>query len=97
MDWTGPMIQAPAGAVQLPRPLESYPSGADQTLAGELAMRSRIEPFNLIATGVFLLAILHTFATARILRFARELQRRREALPELQVASISSDPHNPRP
>ena len=38
----------------IPRALESYPS-ANQTLAADLAMRVQIEPFNAIATGVFLL------------------------------------------
>jgi len=49
----------------IPRPLETYPSAADQSLAGELAARVRLEPFNALATGVFLLAIVHTFAAAR--------------------------------
>src|SRR4026207_2094817 len=52
----------------IPRALESYPSGADQTLAADLALRVQIEPFNAIATGVFFLAILHTFAAARVAR-----------------------------
>ena len=50
--------------------LESYPSAANQTLAADLAMRVQIEPFNAIATGVFVLAILHTFAAARFARLA---------------------------
>src|SRR3970040_1522320 len=58
----------------IPRALESYPSAADQTLAADLAMRVQIEPFNAIATGVFLLAILHTFAAARFARLAHRVQ-----------------------
>ena len=58
----------------IPRALESYPSAADQTLAADLAMRVQIEPFNAIATGVFLLAVLHTFAAARFAGLAHRVQ-----------------------
>ncbi len=77
-----------------PRALESYPSGADQTLAANLAMRVQIEPFNAIATGVFFLAVLHTFAAARL---AHRVQRRhdeearahgRPALPSLRAEAL---------
>ncbi len=62
----------------IPRALETYPSGADQTLAADLAMRVQIEPFNAIATGVLLLAILHTFAAARFARLAHRVQHRHD-------------------
>lgn len=62
----------------IPRALESYPSGADQTLAADLAMRVQIEPFNAIATGVLFLAILHTFAAARFARLAHRVQHRHD-------------------
>lgn len=55
---------------------------ADSTLVQELAGRVRHEPFNAIATGIFFLAIVHTFAAARIMRFARLLQQRREQQPD---------------
>jgi hypothetical protein len=62
----------------IPRPLETYPSAADQSLASELAGRVRLEPFNGIATGVFLLAILHTFAAARFAALAHRIQQRHD-------------------
>ncbi len=64
---------------QIPRPLESYPSAADQSLAAELATRVQIEPFNAIATGIFVLAILHTFGAARVIALAHRVQERRNA------------------
>src|SRR6187402_1483123 len=67
-----------SAATVIPRSLESYPSAADQTLAGELAMRVRIEPFNAVATGIFVLAILHTFAAARFTAFAHAVQHRHD-------------------
>jgi len=48
----------------------------EPTLVEELAARVRSEPFNAVATGVFLLAIAHTFAAARVTRFAHDLERR---------------------
>jgi hypothetical protein len=64
---------------QVPRPLEGYPSAADQSLAAELATRVQIEPFNAIATGIFVLAILHTFGAARVIALAHRVQERRNA------------------
>jgi hypothetical protein len=62
-----------------PRALESYPSVADRTLAADLAARLQIEPFNAVATGIFLLAVLHTFAAARFAALAHRMQHRHEA------------------
>ena len=67
VDWT-----------EIPRPLETYPSAADQALASELAGRVRLEPFNALATGVFLLAILHTFAAPRFAALARRVHERHD-------------------
>ncbi len=72
---TQPAIAAPV----LPRALETYPSAADQTLGTELLQRVQLEPFNAIATGIFALAILHTFAAARIAALAHRLQDRHDA------------------
>jgi hypothetical protein len=63
---------------EIPRPLESYPSAADQSLFAELATRVQLEPFNAIATGIFLVAILHTFGAARVTAVAHRIQRRRD-------------------
>ena len=68
--------QPQAAAVDIPRPLEAYPSAADQTLAQELAGRVQFEPFNAIATGIFALAILHTFTAARFATLAHRVQHR---------------------
>jgi hypothetical protein len=65
-------------APAIPRALESYPLAADHTLASELVMRVQVEPFNALATGIFLLAVLHTFATARFATIAHAVQRRHD-------------------
>jgi hypothetical protein len=73
------MLDEPATAPEIPRPLEIYPSAADQSLAAELAARVQLEPFNALATGVFLVAIMHTFAAARFAALAHRVQHRHDA------------------
>ena len=73
------MIDDGVAVTQIPRALASYPTAADQTLAADLAARVQIEPFNAVATGVFVLAILHTFAAARFATLAHHVQHRRDA------------------
>jgi hypothetical protein len=58
----------------LPRALSDYPASADQSLLSLLAERIHIEPFNAMATAIFVVAILHTFATARFSALAHALQ-----------------------
>jgi hypothetical protein len=70
--------QTTTAVEEIPRALESYPAAADQSLAADLAMRVQIEPFNALATGVFLLAILHTFAAARFTALAHRVQHRHD-------------------
>lgn len=73
-----PFTDGMTAVTAFPRALESYPSTADQTLAADLAMRVQMEPFNAIATGVFFLAIVHTFATARFAALAHRVQHRHD-------------------
>jgi hypothetical protein len=70
------MIDTPAAA--FPRPLPSYPPDAP-TLIGTLTDRASLEPFNVGATAIFLLAIVHTFAAARVGRVAHAVQHRHDA------------------
>ncbi len=85
----------PAAPREIPRPLETYPSAADQTLAAELSARAQLEPFNVVATAVFLLAILHTFAAARFAALAHRTQHRHDARVEAEgrqpSASLSAE------
>ena len=65
-----------AGAA-FPRALDTYPPPA-ATITDTLWARATLEPFNVIATAIFLLAILHTFAAARFARLAHNVQRRHD-------------------
>jgi hypothetical protein len=59
-----------------PRPLSDYDAGG--TLIQTLAARVSVEPFNAVATGIFVLAILHTFSAARFTALAHRIQHRHE-------------------
>jgi putative Na+/H+ antiporter len=60
---------------QLPLPLSAYPPPSPNGLLATLAERAHLEPFNLIATGLFLLAILHTFMAARFMALAHKMEK----------------------
>jgi len=65
--------------LEFPRPLSDYPTIAGQSLWDVLAGRVEAEPFNLIATAVFLLAVLHTFLAAHFIAAARRVQEAHDA------------------
>ncbi|MDP3072460.1 MAG: putative Na+/H+ antiporter [Opitutaceae bacterium] len=67
---------APADLPEFPRPLSDYDTVQSADLGATLAGRARIEPFNLIASLIFLLAILHTFVSARIRHWAHVVEER---------------------
>jgi hypothetical protein len=62
----------PVDAESFPRSLASY---GDESQAGIMAVifnRIQQEPFNLVATIIFLCAIIHTFLTSKFLAFAHD-------------------------
>jgi len=68
-----------AGTItDLPRPLTEYPAAIGDSLLSNLIARVDLEPFNAIATGIFVLAVLHTFAVARFTAIAHGVQHRHD-------------------
>src|SRR5512147_2467235 len=63
----------------LPRALADYADPAGASLLTVLVERAKAEPFNLIATVIFALAMLHTFFAARLLAQSRAVQAARDA------------------
>src|SRR5262245_40790228 len=61
-----------------PRVLGNYAASAGVGLAQVLAARIAVEPFNLVATGIFAAAIGHTFAVKRFQGWAHRLQERHD-------------------
>ena len=63
--------------VPFPVPLSAYPPPSGtvlETLAGRVAQ----EPFNLVATGIFALALVHTFSASRLARLGHVVQHRHD-------------------
>jgi hypothetical protein len=60
-----------------PRALDAYPTAA--TLWDTIAARIAVDPFAAVATGIFFLAILHTFAAARFIAWSHRIQHRHDA------------------
>ena len=66
-------------AVQFPLPLDSYPVVAGASLWQVLAARVAADPFNAIATVIFVLAVIHTFVAWRFVEAAHHWQARQDA------------------
>jgi len=66
-------------SVMFPRALSSYPDAAGQPLVQTLLQRVEIDPFNAVATAIFAIAILHTFAAARFTAWSQRLQLEHDA------------------
>jgi hypothetical protein len=62
-----------------PTPLSAYPPASPDGLLATLAARIALDPFNAVATAIFILAILHTFVTARMTALAHRIQERHDA------------------
>lgn len=71
-----PLDSAPEVVSSFPTPLTSYPPASPDGLLATLSDRVAVDPFNLIATVIFLLAILHTFAASWFTGQAHRLQHR---------------------
>ena len=56
-----------------PAALDAYPPAA-ASIVDTLVARAHAEPFNLVATGIFVLAVLHTFAAAWFTSLAHRVQ-----------------------
>ena len=65
-----------------PRALDSYQDEPAGGIGGKLRVRVKSEPFNVIATLIFLCAITHTFLTARFMTISHRYQHAFESLEE---------------
>jgi Putative Na+/H+ antiporter len=73
------MIASAGPSAPFPLPLSAYPAVAPgEGLLAVLRARIDAEPFNAVATCIFVLAILHTFGAARFTALARAVQRRHD-------------------
>jgi Putative Na+/H+ antiporter len=70
-----------APAAQFPTPLAGYGPISPDGLFATLADRVRADPFNLVATVIFGLAIVHTFLTPQFRHWARVVEARHRDVP----------------
>ncbi|MDJ0804534.1 MAG: putative Na+/H+ antiporter [Desulfobacterales bacterium] len=70
---------ASSGTIVFPKPLDSYGDIPGDGLGAIIVSRIRQEPFNLVATVIFLAAILHTFLTSRFMAIAHRWTREHQA------------------
>ncbi|MFN8065680.1 MAG: putative Na+/H+ antiporter [Vicinamibacterales bacterium] len=63
-------------STDFPLPLEAYGPPSAEGLLATLAARVALDPFNAVATGLFVLAVLHTFVAPQFARRAHERQHR---------------------
>jgi hypothetical protein len=84
------LLAAPAetGPV-FPLPLDSYQDDHLESVPAQLINRIQKEPLNLVATLLFLCAIVHTFLASRFMRISHAYQDKFEALEEAE-----NDPQN---
>ena len=75
------LFAAAAPSADFPRALSSYAETAGGGLWQTLVSRVEAEPFNLVATGIFLLAIIHTFLAGKIRHYAHVIEARHAARP----------------
>lgn len=62
--------------IEFPRNLSSYPALPQQPLLEVLQSRIDIEPFNLVATAIFFVAVIHTFVASWFTAAAHGVQHR---------------------
>ena len=75
----------PSDLPPFPRPTDSYNDQDVGNLWQRLAGRAAAEPFNLVATVIFLLAICHTFLASKFLSIAHRYEREDQALEKDEV------------
>ncbi len=76
--WAGGSAPS-SDTIVFPKPLDSYDDKADDGLGTIIVNRIHQEPFNLVATAIFVAAILHTFLTSRFMAIARHWDRLHQA------------------
>jgi hypothetical protein len=79
-----------------PPPLDSYGDAGTAGVWAVLVHRVQVEPFNLVATVIFLLAIVHTFLAPALLHRSQVVQRRYESKLAAEHGSLEALPRRRR-
>lgn len=85
------MAASAAPTEVFPRALESYPAIAGASAWEVVKSRAAAEPFNVVATAIFVLAVLHTFASAKIRHWAHVVEARHAARLKRKYERVDRD------
>jgi hypothetical protein len=83
----------PSASALFPPELETYGDAHISGIGDVLLNRIRREPFNLIATLLFLGAVIHTFLTHQFVRWARAVEQRHRKRQRLERSDIPEETH----
>ncbi|MBL0716292.1 MAG: putative Na+/H+ antiporter [Desulfosarcina sp.] len=78
---TGTVLAAAPSAgsgIDFPRDLQGYDDAQIGSITGRLIHRAGAEPFNVVATLIFILAIVHTFLSSRFMAMAHRFEHAHE-------------------
>ena len=76
-----------------PRSLESYNDSELTSISAILVHRAKLEPFNLVASLIFLCAIIHTFLTGKFMAIAHKWEHEHEQKIKKKLVDKSSVHH----
>ncbi|WP_438482827.1 putative Na+/H+ antiporter [Oleiharenicola lentus] len=74
-----------------PRDLTTYAAAGERGVWSEIKARAAAEPFNVVATVIFVLAVLHTFAAPKIRHWGHVVEERHHAALKTRAHAISRD------
>lgn len=69
-----------AGSVEFPMLLKNYNDADMGSISAQLLNRIKTKPFNIVATLIFIMAIVHTFLTSKFLSVSNRLQQQHNNL-----------------
>lgn len=80
------------GGEPFPRPINEYQDERGASVIQVLKGRAQAEPFNVVATGIFLLAILHTFFARKFTRIAHHWRDEHERRMTAEKRTVADKP-----
>lgn len=88
----GSLFAATAAPAEVfPRAIDTYAAMPGASAWEVVKARAAAEPFNVVATVIFVLAVLHTFASAKIRHWAHVVEERHAACLEKKAARAARD------